>query len=201
MGVQKPCLPWLGAVANSPEPLYRGYYRRNFRPQVLPVCLPYNKLMRCACPITNLCLIMSLLGLRVKLKSDSPYIRSWHMMSHVLTTGVWCGMVSNIVGGIVLSTSAMESTVAGNMVSGSSVAPTPCPIIENTSLRAGTSWGCCMSKCCTKLRGCRVMVSATVWCNRSCVNVAIMPVLILVHELWLRRTRRTLATTAVLLPS
>ena len=63
-------------------------------------------------PITNFCLIMSLLGLRVKLKSDSPYIRSWHMMSHVMTTGVWCGMVSNIVGGIVVTTSAVESTVA-----------------------------------------------------------------------------------------
>ena len=132
------------------------------------------------------------------------------MMSHVMTTGVGCRMVSNIVGRIVVSTSAVVSTVAGTMVPGSSVlstvamrsaAPTPCLVIENTSLRASTSWGCCMSKCCTKLRGCRVMVSATVWCNRSCVNVAIMPVLILVHELWLRRTRRTLATTAVLLPS
>ena len=138
---------------------------------------------------------MSLLGLRVKLKSDSPYIRSWHMMSHVMTTGVWCGMVSNIVGGIVLSTSAVESTVAGSTVvstvAGCSVAPTPCIVIETNSLRAGTSRGCCMSKCSTKLRGCRVMVFATVWCNRSCVNATKMPVLVLVviHELWLRHTR------------
>ena len=134
------------------------------------------------------------------------------MMSHVMTTGVWCGMVSNIVGGIVLSTSAVESTVAGStVVSGStvastvamcSVAPTPCLVIETTSLRAGTSRGCCMSKCSTKLRGCRVMVFATVWCNRSCVIATKMPVLVLVviHELWLCRTRTgsTVVSTAAL---
>ena len=86
------------------------------------------------------------------------------------------------------------TTVAGrtlvSTVAGCSVAPTPCIVIETTALRAGTSRSCCMSKCSTKLRGCRGMVFATVWGNRSCVNATKMPVLVLVgiHKLWLCRT-------------
>ena len=142
---------------------------------------------------------MSLLGLRVKLKSDSPYIRSWHVMSHVMTTGVGCRMVTNIAGGIVVSTiagSAVVSTIAGRTmvatitIAGRSVAPI---MIKTTALRAGTLRSCCMSKSSTKLRGCRGMVVATIWGNRSCVNPTKMPVLVLVgiHKLWLRRTSTT----------
>ena len=150
-----------------------------------------------------------LLGLRVKLKTDSPYIRGWHMISHTIITGAWCGMWSKLAGGIVVATRAVVSTVVG-LVSGRSVmctvvmrsaAPPPCLVIENIVLRARTSWSWCMSKSCTKLRGSRVMIPATVWSDRVCVTVAIMAALILVPVPWMCRTRRTLPTTTALLSS
>ena len=142
---------------------------------------------------------MSLLGLRVKLKSDSPYIRSWHVMSHVMTTGVGCRMVSNIIVVSTIAGSTVVSTIAG-----CSVTPTTCINIEATALWAGTSRSCCMSKCSTKLRWCIGKVVATIWGNRSWVNATKMPVLVLVgiHKLWLRRTSTaTRRPVTAMLPS